>query len=126
MAVVDEPIKREGGDSPQPVETETGEKTASVHQDQKRLALLGNDDNDFDPVRKGRTSAGSLKPLKTEMGQKTALAHPKLTLLNNNSLENEQVKPPGSQYEVVVQRTISITYKLITLFSEEEKVASEE
>lgn len=47
-------------------------------------------------------------------GEMTAFRHPKLTLVNNGGLENEQVKPPGSRYEVVVQRTIyiTITYKV--------------
>ncbi|KAM3298497.1 hypothetical protein ACQJBY_040119 [Aegilops geniculata] len=52
--------------------------------------------------------AGSLESVKTEMGQKTALAPPKLSLVGNGGSENEQVKRPGSRYEV---RTITITYK---------------
>lgn len=59
---------------------------------------------------------GSLKSAKIETGQKTALAHPKLTLLDNVGLGKEQVKPPGSRFEVVVQRTITITYKVRNFF----------
>ncbi|XP_044442484.1 B3 domain-containing protein Os01g0234100-like [Triticum aestivum] len=49
-----------------------------------------------------------LKSAKVETGQKTALANPKLTLVHNGRLENEQVKRPSSGYEV---RTITMTYK---------------
>ena len=43
-------FQREGGDSPQPVKTEIGEKTSLTLQHKKSLALLGNNDNDFEPL----------------------------------------------------------------------------